>query len=335
MHIRRGQTRSEYSRRQSECGNVLYQSGGPVTQARGNIPAILSTVTEPVVDRLPCRSHPRRWRQTSSRIREVRRATGPKNLTTFLPMPTVDDMGDMRINWTRDEIILACDLVWANEWRALDAGRAEVVELSELLRQSPLHPREGRPLTFRNPAGVGRKTSDIATRHPDYAGKPTRGNRIDQEVLQDFLERPEEMHRVAGGIRTIIQGGAVLHSELSLLEGLLGDELEAPEGRLLRSWQVKRERDPNLRMRKIQQVKQRGEPVACAVCSFDFFVTYGERGRDYIEVHHVTPLHVSGETKTRLGDLALLCSNCHRMIHRGPWLNPQQLQELYGSAPQS
>ena len=51
---------------------------------------------------------------------------------------------------------------------------------------------EERPSTFRNPAGVVRKSSD-ATRHPDY-GEPIRGNRIDLEVLQGFLAGPDEMH---------------------------------------------------------------------------------------------------------------------------------------------
>lgn len=241
-------------------------------------------------------------------------------------------MGDKRINWTRDEIILACDLVWANGWRALDATRTEVHELSELLRQSPLHPLEGRPLKFRNPAGVGRKTSDIATRHPAYTGRPTRGNQMDQEVLHDFLEDPNAMHQVALNIKTLIRDSALSYSELGVFEGFLEDEVEAREGRLLRTWQAKRERDPKLRRQKIQQVKQRGEAVACSVCSFDFLVAYGDRGRDYIEVHHVLPLHVSGETTTRLSDLALLCSNCHRMIHRGPWMMPNQLRKLRENA---
>lgn len=244
-------------------------------------------------------------------------------------------MADKRINWTRDEIILACDLVRANGWRALDATRVEVIELSELLRRSPLHALEGRPITFRNPAGVGRKTSDIATRHPDYTGRPTRGNRMDEEVLHDFLENPAEMYQVAENIRKVIREEAVKRTDLSLFEDFLEEELEAPEGRLLRSLQVKRERNPKLRQRKINQVKQRGDAVACSVCSFDFFVTYGERGRDFIEVHHVLPLHVSGETTTRLDDLELLCSNCHRILHRGAWLTPRELRTLYGYKPDS
>jgi 5-methylcytosine-specific restriction protein A len=43
----------------------------------------------------------------------------------------------------------------------------------------------------------------------------------------------------------------------------------------------------------------------------------------------VTPLHVSGPTDTRLQDLATLCANCHRMIHRGSdWLRSIDLRGL-------
>lgn len=244
-------------------------------------------------------------------------------------------MGEKRINWVRDEIILACDLVWANGWRALDATRQEVVELSDLLRRSPLHPFEGRRDTFRNAAGVGRKTSDIATSHPLYKGKPTRGNRLDKEVLDDFMAQPDDMHRLAVNIRKVISDEAVSRSDISVFEALLEDEFEAPEGTMLRSWVVKRERDRKLRQRKIEHVKQRGDAVACGVCSFDFLASYGERGRDYIEVHHVLPLHVSGQATTRLDDLELLCANCHRMVHRGAWLTPNQLKNLRNNPKQS
>jgi 5-methylcytosine-specific restriction protein A len=65
------------------------------------------------------------------------------------------------------------------------------------------------------------------------------------------------------------------------------------------------------------------------VCAFDFEAAYGGRGREYIEVHHTLPLHASGETKTKLSDLVLLCANCHRMVHRSaPWLTPDALRAL-------
>lgn len=108
--------------------------------------------------------------------------------------------------------------------------------------------------------------------------------------------------------------------------------MTAVEGRLLVRRALVRERDPKLRARKISSVLQRGLPLRCEVCDFDFADTYGELGAGYIEVHHVTPLHVSGPQKTRLDDLACVCANCHRMCHRnrpGPsWRTPADLRAL-------
>ncbi|WP_405166055.1 HNH endonuclease [Nocardia sp. NBC_01499] len=84
-----------------------------------------------------------------------------------------------------------------------------------------------------------------------------------------------------------------------------------------------------MRKKKIAAFLKSEDRVRCEVCAFDFKATYGERGEGYIEVHHVIPLHVSGETKTKLSDLILLCSNCHRMIHTGSqWLHPDELRAL-------
>ncbi|MCA2215827.1 HNH endonuclease [Jidongwangia harbinensis] len=65
--------------------------------------------------------------------------------------------------------------------------------------------------------------------------------------------------------------------------------------------------------------------MAGEACGFDFGPVYGPRGQDYIECHHRTPLHVIGETSTRLTDLALVCSNCHSMR---PWLTVEALGKL-------
>ena len=47
------------------------------------------------------------------------------------------------------------------------------------------------------------------------------------------------------------------------------------------------------------------------------------------EVHHHTPLgSLKKETTTTLTDLAMLCANCHRMIHRSnPMFTVQRLKE--------
>lgn len=72
------------------------------------------------------------------------------------------------------------------------------------------------------------------------------------------------------------------------------------------------ERDPKIRRAFLQ-----GKHLKCEVCGFDFEEVYGQLGAGYIEVHHKKPVS-EGERITDLNnDLVMLCSNCHRMIHRG------------------
>ncbi|WP_330182423.1 HNH endonuclease [Nocardia sp. NBC_01503] len=219
--------------------------------------------------------------------------------------------------WTRDELILACDLVWQNGWAELCENDPRVRDLSTLLRSLPIHEPRVRDEKFRSLNSVSRKTTDIATRHPDYTGKPTRGGSLDGVVLDDFRSDPAQMHAVADQIRRsaasvvltidIAFGGAAVDMD----EGVL-------EGGLLEALYYRRERSPRARKKKIAQFLRHNPRVYCEVCGFDFEAVYGERGKDYIECHHIVPLHVSGETETKLADLILLCSNCHRMVHRGP-----------------
>jgi 5-methylcytosine-specific restriction protein A len=63
------------------------------------------------------------------------------------------------------------------------------------------------------------------------------------------------------------------------------------------------------------------------ICGFDFAIKYGDLGAGFIEAHHILPL-AAGPATTRLPDLALVCSNCHRMLHRAkPWMTPEQLNK--------
>jgi 5-methylcytosine-specific restriction protein A len=50
----------------------------------------------------------------------------------------------------------------------------------------------------------------------------------------------------------------------------------------------------------------------------------------FIEVHHLLPLHtLKPGSRTRMHDLAVVCANCHRMIHaKSKWLTLVQLKEL-------
>ncbi|MFF1696632.1 HNH endonuclease [Streptomyces sp. NPDC058257] len=238
-----------------------------------------------------------------------------------------------RIDWTRDELLLACALVMQNDWHELRQGDADVLELSDLLRSLPTNQDSAASdPRFRSPNSVSRKTTDIATAHPSYAGAATRGGRPTRAVVSDFLAHPAEMMATAEAIRLGIGSGELHRIPPQPDEAGDDEETTAREGRLLARWALYRERDPGLRNRKIQQARRRGQAIQCAVCSFDFKRFYGAVGEDYIEVHHTLPLHVSGPTQTKLDDLAFLCANCHRMCHKSfrgeSWRTPDALRAM-------
>ena len=55
----------------------------------------------------------------------------------------------------------------------------------------------------------------------------------------------------------------------------------------------------------------------CQVCDIRFEDAYGKLGTEFAEAHHLVPLHQLGENvKTRMEDMATVCANCHRMLHR-------------------
>lgn len=231
--------------------------------------------------------------------------------------------------WSRDEIVLVCELVEANEWRAVPQESPEVVELSTLLQSTAIHPLDGRAAGFRSPAGVAGRARDLVSclpGRPRGAGNQGAGNRLDVEVVDAFRSRPGQMRAEAAAIRTALrEWGDGIHAlrDLDMLEGGAG------VGSALLRRHLRRERKAALRSRKIAQARELGRPVACEVCDVDFSVVYGEHGADYIECHHRPSLHAIGPTQTHIEDLALICSNCHRMIHRTtPALTVEELSAI-------
>ncbi|MFW5887112.1 MAG: HNH endonuclease [Bacteroidota bacterium] len=79
----------------------------------------------------------------------------------------------------------------------------------------------------------------------------------------------------------------------------------------------KRERNKKLvRIAKEQHLKN-DPSLKCQVCGFSFTKFYGQVGKGFIEAHHIIPISkLKIETETKVEDIALVCSNCHRMLHR-------------------
>ncbi len=126
--------------------------------------------------------------------------------------------------------------------------------------------------------------------------------------------------------------GYVRMTDTPSVEAPSAGEVSAAEGReLLRLHRI-RERNRGLVARKKRMVLLESGRLACEVCGFDFEAVYGPLGEGFAECHHTRPLgREGGARRTRLSDLAVVCANCHRMLHRRPWHTIPQLQEVLRS----
>ena len=99
------------------------------------------------------------------------------------------------------------------------------------------------------------------------------------------------------------------------------EELEAFEGKLRSGFIQHRPRERKMRDAKIRAVLQAKGRLECEVpgCGFDFHASYGEFGKGFAHVHHTEPLASASPLGrgTKLQDLAIVCANCHAVIHRG------------------
>jgi 5-methylcytosine-specific restriction protein A len=237
-------------------------------------------------------------------------------------------------DWRWFELVVAADILHMNGWRrTLRAHEPQVVELSQYLRGQK--PELGEAKRYRSPGSVQRKLEDLRTVHPEYGGRSTKGSRLTVATVETFIAEPGRMHRLAQAIRGV-GGWDALEADTAETESdvFASDDpatfASSTEGRVLRRLVTTRERDPKLRRWKITQARADRGDIACEACGFDFEQTYGELGEGFIHVHHVIPLHFSGVVDTRLDDLALLCANCHQMVHRGRprWKTPAELRNI-------
>lgn len=239
-----------------------------------------------------------------------------------------DRHGSRNPPWSRDELILALDLYLRHG--VLDATHGEVVELSAILKALPIHLRRPDPERFRNPNGVSLKLANFMALDPSRATRGMRRHgRLDAEIWNSLGNDPALTSRLANEIRRLGASG-----ESAILDSV-DDEDEVSEGRLVFREHRARERNRKIVAQKRAKVREETGRLACEACDLDFEERYGERGSGYIEVHHLVPLAESGPATTRLSDLALVCANCHRMIHRSqPWMSPNELRLLLQQALQ-
>ena len=106
-------------------------------------------------------------------------------------------------------------------------------------------------------------------------------------------------------------------------------DYEGTEGRKKLLVHLSRERD----RRSIVKKKKSSLSLSCEICEFSFAAVYGVAAADYCEVHHLLPLgEAEAERKTSLKDLAVLCANCHRVVHlKNPPFALEEVKAMLGA----
>ncbi len=92
-----------------------------------------------------------------------------------------------------------------------------------------------------------------------------------------------------------------------------------------------RERDIKI-VKQAKAIAKKENRFFCEVCLFNFENQYPTLGIDFIECHHIQPISKGGMRQTKVEDLAIVCSNCHRMLHRkdinGNYLTVNELSKM-------
>ena len=102
-------------------------------------------------------------------------------------------------------------------------------------------------------------------------------------------------------------------------------EVSAYEGQLRLLVVRHRRREQRIRAAKIAATLAGARKLVCEVrgCGFDFERRYGPIGSGFAHVHHLKPLaSLEAPRLSTLADVAIVCPNCHAMIHLGGGCRP-------------
>lgn len=122
------------------------------------------------------------------------------------------------------------------------------------------------------------------------------------------LEAPKEPVRLDDA------AGAELIAYLRRYQRTRTGDVEAIEGILTETRRRSRSRSPKLRAEKLR--RSRG---ACEACGMTFRTVAGVDGRRVLTIHHRRQISAYDEPRTTtLDDLAVVCANCHMLIHADP-----------------
>jgi 5-methylcytosine-specific restriction enzyme A len=162
----------------------------------------------------------------------------------------------------------------------------------------------------------------------DYAAGHAMGATYTLNTLTNEQELQSDLHNIVRAYRALtfrggIEGDAEPHSDLADEFNLPAQTSITEMRKYIYHRKIERNRTAAANAKKFHG-------TTCQACDLDFVERYGAIGQGFIEAHHLKPIGGLAEGVPVKYDLALdfavLCANCHRMIHRTE--NPSDLEGL-------
>jgi 5-methylcytosine-specific restriction enzyme A len=224
-------------------------------------------------------------------------------------------------NWATDELIVALDFYLRHGGKPPPHESKEIKQLSEQIARIAVRPSDS--VTYRNVNGVYMKLMNFRRFDPQFKGQEglKRGGKTEEEVWNMYAHKPALCSKVAESILNNAGSAELLDLADETLE-------EAAEGRVLTRKHSIRERNPKIIRKCKERFKAKHGELYCEACGFKPNQKYGLGYDKIIECHHTKPLHtLKPGDKTKISDLVLLCSNCHRAVHsHKQWLSMEALK---------
>lgn len=217
-------------------------------------------------------------------------------------------------SFTRDEAILALDvLCFTNELR-LNKESKEIIELSELLNDLPIIPLPARHNNFRSSGGVNGQLSKFKSSYNKSKKDPDVGS-IFYEIADEFDGKKDELHKIACAIRK---------NREFFKTATFGSEFEGadfPEGALLFYLH---------RVLEARDGRKTAPAETCEICHLNLAEVYKPIPGGFLQNHLTVPItELDGSKRYKADDFITVCPNCHAALHkRRPWVTKNSAEEI-------
>lgn len=210
------------------------------------------------------------------------------------------------VSFTKDEAILALDVLLSSNQERLKPDCKEIIELSSLLNELPIISREQRSDVFRNCSGICHQLNSFRISFSKGI-KDQNVGAIFYYVAEEFAGREDDLHKVATAIRL---------NQAYFSNVQFGNDVEIygfPEGALLSHLHRTIEARDGKKVKKTER---------CEICHLNLKEVYKPIKDSMMQVHLLVPItELNGEKKYGTNDFITVCPTCHDVLHRyRPWV---------------